>query len=49
MKRSMSAIISVLVLSLTMLGAAWAAESKEEMNLRKDAAAINTTADNAQG
>jgi hypothetical protein len=42
-------IISVLVLSLTMLGAAWAAESKEEMNLQKDAIAIDTTARNAQG
>lgn len=49
MKRSLYTIISVLVLSLTMLGAAWAAESKEEMNLRKDADAIETTAGNAQG
>lgn len=49
MKRSMYTIISVLALSLTMLGAAWAAESKEEMNLRKDATAIETTAGNAQG
>jgi hypothetical protein len=42
-------IIKVLVLSLALLGAAWAAESKEEMNLQKDAAAIDTTAGNAQG
>jgi hypothetical protein len=49
MKRSMYMIISMLVLSLTMLGAAWAAESKEEINLRKDAAAIDTTAGHAQG
>ncbi len=49
MKRSMYMIISVFVLSLTMLGAVWAAESKEEQSLQKEAAAINTTAGSAQG
>jgi len=42
-------IISVFILSLTMLGAAGAAESKEEKALMKEAAAINATAGNAQG
>jgi hypothetical protein len=42
-------ITSILMLSLTMLGAAWAAESKEETNLQKEAAAINTTAGHAEG
>ena len=49
MKRSLYMIISVFVLLLTMLGAVWAAESQEEKELRKEAAAINTTAGNAQG
>jgi len=49
MKRSLYLIISVFVLLLTMLGAVWAAESPEEKELRKEAAAINTTAGNAQG
>jgi hypothetical protein len=49
MKRSLYMIISVFVLSLTMLGAAGAAESKEEQSLQKESAAINTTAGNAQG
>ncbi len=40
---------SVFVLSLTMLGAVWAEESKGEKSLQKEAAAINTTAGNAQG
>jgi len=42
-------IISVFALSLTMLGAVWAAESKEEQSLQKEAAAIHTTAGNTQG
>jgi hypothetical protein len=49
MKRSLYMIVSVFVLLLTMLGAVWAAESREEKELRKEAAAINTTAGNAQG
>lgn len=49
MKRSLYLIISVFALSLTMLAAVWAAESKEEQSLQKEAAAINTTAGNAQG
>jgi hypothetical protein len=49
MKRSLYLIISVFVLLLTMLGAVWAAESQEEKELRKEAAAINTTAGGAQG
>lgn len=49
MKRSLYIIISVFALSLTMLGAAWAAESKEEQSLQKEAAAINATTGNAQG
>jgi len=49
MKRSLYILISVFVLLLTMLGAVWAAESQDEKELRKEAAAINTTAGNAQG
>jgi len=49
MKRFMYMIISVIVLSFTMSGAIWAAESKEEKELQKEATAINTTAGNAQG
>ena len=49
MKRSLYTIVSVFVLLLTMLGAVWAAESKEEQSLQKEAAAINTTAGNTQG
>ena len=49
MKRSLYLIISVFLLLLTMLGAIWAAESQEEKDLRKETAAIDTTAGNAQG
>jgi len=49
MKRSLYTIVNVFVLLLTMLGAVWAAESKEEQGLQKEAAEINTTAGNAQG
>jgi hypothetical protein len=49
MKRSLYIIISVFVLLLTMLGAVWAVESQDEKEIRKEAAAINTTAGNAQG
>ncbi len=49
MKRSLYILISVFVLLLTMLGAVWAAESKEEKTLQKEATAINATAGNAQG
>ena len=49
MKRSLYMIVSVFLLLLTTLGGVWAAESKEEKALLKEAAAINTTAGNAQG
>lgn len=49
MKRSKYMIMSVLALSLTMQSAVWAAESKEETNLQKEAVAINTTARDPQG
>lgn len=50
MKRSiMYMISSVFVLSLTILGAAWAAESRDETTLQKEAAAINTAAGRAEG
>lgn len=49
MKRSMYMIIGMFVLSLATVGALWAAESKEEMSLQKEAAAINTAAGDAQG
>ena len=49
MKRTLYLIISVFMLSLATLGAALAAESKEENNLQKEAAAIDTTAGTPQG
>lgn len=49
MKRSMYIIISALVLSLTMLSAAWAAETKEEKSLGKEATEISKTADTEKG
>lgn len=49
MKRSKYIIISTLVLSLAMLSAAWAAETKEEKSLGKGAAEINKTADTEKG
>jgi hypothetical protein len=43
--------ISILMLSLSLavVGAAWAAESRDETSLRKESAAINTTSGNAEG
>lgn len=50
MKRSMYIMISsVLVLLLTALSAAWAAETREEKSLTKESAAINTTANTEKG
>jgi hypothetical protein len=49
MKRSMYIIMSALVLSLTMLSAAWAVETKEEKSLVKDADEISATADTGKG
>jgi len=49
MKRSRNIIISTLVLSLAMLGAAWATETNEEKELQKEAKAIHATAENTQG
>jgi hypothetical protein len=49
MKRSMRIIISALVLSLALLSAAWAAETKEEQSLGKETAGINTAAQNEKG
>jgi hypothetical protein len=51
MKRSLYTIISMLMLSLslTMLSAAWAAETREEKSLGKEATEINTAADNEKG
>ncbi len=51
MKRSRYTIISMLMLSLslTMLSAAWAAETREEKSLGKEATEISKTADNEKG
>ncbi len=49
MKRITKVIIGVLVLTVAMIGAAWAAETKEEKNLDKEASAITTTAKTGQG
>jgi hypothetical protein len=49
MKRMTKGIISVLVLIVVMIGAAWAAETKEEKNLSKEATQINNTAGSSQG
>ena len=49
MKRSRYIIVSALVLTLTMLSAAWAVETKEEKNLQKESTEINTTADTEKG
>ena len=48
-KRSRYIIVSALVLTLTMLGAAWAAETKEERNLQKESTEINATAGTEKG
>jgi len=49
MKRSRYIIVSALVLTLTMLSAAWAVETKEEKNLQKESAEINATAGTEKG
>jgi hypothetical protein len=51
MKRSLYTIISMLMLSLSfiMLSAAWAAETREEKSLGKEATEISKTADNEKG
>jgi hypothetical protein len=49
MKRMRYVIVSVIVLSLAMPGAVWAAESKEERTLENESVAINKTAGNLQG
>ncbi len=49
MKRSRYIIVSALVLTLTMLSAAWAAETREEKNLQKESSEINATAGTDKG
>jgi hypothetical protein len=49
MKRIMSSLAGVLTLSLLMLGAAYAAETREEKALSKDAAEISKTASTEKG
>jgi hypothetical protein len=49
MKRSIYVVVSMLVLTLTMLSAAWAAETKEEKNLQKESTEINATAGTPKG
>ncbi len=49
MKRFEYILVSIFVLSLAVLGAALAAETKEEKALQKEAAAINTLSGSAQG
>ncbi len=49
MKRIPHMIISLMLLSLTILGTTWAAETKEEKELNKEATAISTTANTDQG
>lgn len=49
MKRSLYIAVSMFALSLTLSSAPWAAETKEERELQKEAAVINTTTSNAQG
>ncbi len=49
MKRLHTITAVVLVLMLTLLSPAWAAESRAEKNIQKEASAIDTTADKAQG
>ncbi len=49
MKRSRYIIISTLVLTLAMLSAAWAAETKEEKNLQKESTEISATASTPKG
>ncbi len=49
MKRFINVIMSVLVLFFAVTTAVWAAETKEETTLRKEAAAISKTANSSQG
>jgi hypothetical protein len=49
MIRSFKFVVSTLVLLVTVMGTAWAAETREEKDLSKEAAAISATAKNAQG
>ena len=49
MKRLHTITAVVLALTLTLLGSAWAAESRDEKNIQKEATAINTTAGKAEG
>ena len=49
MKRYRNIIVSALVLTLTMLGMAWAAETKEERNLQRESTQINATAGTEKG
>ncbi len=49
MKRSRYIVVSALVLTLSMLSAAWAAETREEKNLQKESTEINTTAGTEKG
>lgn len=49
MKRSRYIIVSALVLTLAMLGTAWAAETREEKNLQKESTGINATAGTEKG
>ncbi len=49
MKRSRYIIASALALTLTMLSAAWAVETKEEKTLQKESTEINATADTNKG
>jgi hypothetical protein len=49
MKSMTKGIIGVLVLTVVMIGAAWAAETTEEKNLSKEATQIDKTAGSSQG
>ena len=49
MKRFVYTIVSVVVVSLAMMNAAWAAETKEEKTLGKESAEITKTAGKTQG
>ena len=49
MKRFVYLIMSVFVLSISVMSAAWAAETKEEKTLDKESAEISKTAGKAQG
>jgi hypothetical protein len=49
MKRYTYIIVSALVLTLTMLSAAWAVETKEEKGLQKESSEIDATASTEKG